>query len=225
MKDEKKRALWFITVNAFLFISTIIVTYVTLSFGTVASQVDTSVKESWFYIATYTVQSNILMGIVALIAMIFGIKNLKNHQSSPRFLTVLYLVASSAVMLTALTVIFFLAPLRASTGRNYFEMMMGPMFLFHFFNPFLSALVIIFLAPKTKLTKKDCLFSLLPPLIYSVPYILNVVILKTWYDFYNFTFGGNNWVILPVFLVISGVTFGIATLLAFLHNKQSQNSN
>lgn len=220
-KPSARRTFWFTVINAFLAISTIIVAYITLNFGTVAGQVDTNVIESWFYIATFTVQSNILLGLVALVAMILGIRSLKSDKPLPRSLVIWYLVAVSSAMLTAITVIVFLAPMRALRGRNYFEMMMGPMFFFHFFNPFLSAAAFIYLTPRVKLRLKDCLFALIPPAAYAVPYILNVVILQTWYDFYGFTFGGNNWAVPIVFVVISAIVFGIAALLSFFHNKTS----
>lgn len=219
MKRSKKHTLWFTVINAFLFISTVIVTYITLSFGTVASQVDTSVDESWFYILTFTVQSNILLGLIALAGFVFGLRNLKKGKSVPKSYATWYLVASSAAMLTAITVIFFLAPGRAMQNKNYFEMLMGPMFFFHFFNPFLSAISFIFFTGEEKLGVKNCLFALIPPACYAIPYILNVVILKNWYDFYGFTFGGHAWATFPVFIIISLVTFSIATLLASFHDR------
>ena len=216
----KKRTLWFAIVNTFLFLTTIIVTYITLAFGTVAGQVDTGASYGWAYIITFTVQSNILLGLVALVNLIFGIRSLRYNSPIPRVVYNWYLVASSAAMLTAITVIFFLAPFRAFSGRNYFDMLLGPMFFFHFFNPFLSAVALIYLTPKIKFARPDCLLALIPPIAYAVPYILNVVILQAWPDFYHFTFGGHNWAILPVFIVISVVTFFIASLLAHLHNHR-----
>ena len=225
MEMSKKRTLWFTLINTFLFISTIIVTYVTLSFGTVAGQVDTNVEESWFYILTFTVQSNILLGLIAFAGAIFGARNLKGNKSIPKSFITWYLVAASAAMLTAITVILFLAPGRALQGKNYFEMLMGPMFFFHFFNPFLSAIALIFFTGGEKLNLKNCLFSLIPPTAYAVPYILNVVILKNWYDFYGFTFGGNNWVVPLVFIVFAGITFSIAALLASCHNRYARKAS
>ena len=216
----KKRTLWFAIINGFLFITTIIVTYITLAFGTVAGQVDTGASYGWQYIITFTVQSNILLGLIALINLIFSIRNLKWNKPIPRAALNWYLVASSAAMLTALTVIFFLAPLRAFSGRNYFDMLLGPMFFFHFFNPFLSAAAFIYLTPRIKFARPDCFLALIPPIAYAGPYILNVVILGAWPDFYHFTFGGHIWAILPVFIVISSITFSIATLLARLHNHR-----
>lgn len=219
MEEPKKHTLWFTIINIFLATSTIIVTYLTLSFGTVAGQVDTSVDEGWYYILTFTVQSNILLGLIAFAGVIFGIRNLKKNKPIPSSYITWYLTASSATMLTALTVIFFLAPARAMQGKNYFEMMMGPMFFFHFFNPFLSAAAFVFFTKKEKLGLKKCFFALIPPAVYAVPYILNVVILQNWYDFYGFTFGGNNWAVPIVFIVISAITLTIAILLASCHNR------
>lgn len=221
----QKRLLWFTLINAFLFISTIIVTYITLSFGTVAGQVDTNVAESWFYIVTFTVLSNIFLGLVALVAMIFGIISIKKQKPLPRALLTWYLVAASAAMLTAITVICFLAPVRATRGKNYFDMLLGPMFFFHFFNPFLSAFAFITLTPNVKFSYKECLFAILPPAAYAIPYILNVVILHTWFDFYGFTFGGQIWPVPLIFLLISAITCGIAALLIRLHNLRAKNQD
>lgn len=216
----KKRTLWFTIINGFLFLTTAIVAYITLTFGTLAGQVDTNVIESWFYIVTFTVQSNILLGVVALINMIFGIRNLKYGKPIPRAALKWYLVASSATMLTALTVILFLAPGRAIQGRNYFDMLLGPMFFFHFFNPFLSAAAFIYLTPSIKFARPDCLLALLPTFAYAVLYVCNVIILGNWYDFYGFTFGGHTIAVVPVFIVMSSVTYSIAATLAHLHNHR-----
>ena len=216
----KKRTLWFVVVNAFLVLTTIIVCYITLRFGTVAGQVDTGASYGWEYIITFTVQSNLLLGLIAAVNLVFSIRNLKWNKPIPRAVFNWYLVASSAAMLTALVVIFFLAPLRAFSGRNYFDMLLGPMFFFHFFNPFLAATALIYLTPKIKFARPDCLLALIPPIAYAGPYILNVIILQNWPDFYHFTFGGHNWAILPVFIVISTITYSIAALLAHLHNHR-----
>ena len=217
---NKSHLIPFLIVNLFLAISTAIVTVITLTQGTVAGQVDTSVTNSLFYIATFTVLSNILLGIVAVFASVAAIVALKRHVKLPNFVPPLYLVATSATMLTFLTVVLFLAPLRAASGRNYFEMLMGPMFFFHFFNPVLAAGTFIFLTGDSLLTLRHATLAIIPPALYAIPYILNVVVLKTWIDFYNFTFGGNNLLVLPVFLVICAIIFGIASLLIFLRNRR-----
>ena len=214
-----RKTLLFTLINAFIFVSTIIVTYLTLNYGTVAGQVDTGTSVGWFYIVTFTVESNILLGAIAGVATACGLKSLIDKSDLPRSLTIWYLVAASSAMLTCLTVLLFLAPMRAASGKNYFEMLMGPMFFFHFFNPILAAITLIFLSGNTKLTIKARLLSLIPPILYSIPYILNVTVFKSWPDFYGITFGGQYAFIPLVFAVFCLVVFGISTILAILHNR------
>ena len=214
----------FLVVNLYLLISTIIVTYCTLAFGTVAGQVDTGGNYGVFYLVTFTVESNILLGFVAGAAAIRGIvqlaapKTLKIKLSGKRFFTVLYLVAATSAMLTCLTVVLFLAPARAFSGRNYFDMLMGPMFFFHFFNPVVAATALILISGDYIFTRRDRLFVLIPPALYAVPYITNVVFTGLWPDFYGFTFGGRNFLVIPALIVFLVIVYLIGFSLARLHN-------
>ncbi len=214
------KKLIFTLVNAFLFISTIIVTYITLTRGTVAGQVDTGEQVGWFYIVTFTVESNILLGLVAGAATFFGVRSLLKRRPLPKALNTWYLIAASSAMLTCLTVVFFLAPIRAMRGRNYFDMLIGPMFFFHFFNPILAAITLIFFTDKPKLTLKSRLLSILPPAIYAIPYIINVVILENWPDFYGLTFGGQLIFLPLVFIVFCLIVFAISSALSYCHNHK-----
>ncbi|MDO4741776.1 MAG: hypothetical protein Q4A79_00135 [Candidatus Saccharibacteria bacterium] len=212
-----KKKILFIIINLFLTLSTIAVSYYTLSHGTVAGQVDTGANPGWFYIVTFTVESNIFLGVVSAVATILGIRSIVLKKSLSRHLSTWYLIATSSVILTFLTVVCFLAPIRAMGGRNYFDMLIGPMFFFHFFNPVLAAFALVFLLGH-RLKFYDCYLSILPPAIYSVPYSINVVLLTTWPDFYGFTFGGHYLFVPLVFIAICLFTFGIATALASAHN-------
>ena len=95
------------------------------------------------------------------------------------------------------------------------------MFFFHLFNPLLSAICYVFLAPKTRLDQKVLFLTPLPPALYGVVYALNVIVLHTWQDFYGFTFGGSNWAALLSTIVLLSATFGIGVSLDFLRLKQS----
>ena len=214
------KRLIFTIINAFLFISSIIVTYITLTRGTVAGQVDTGEQVGWFYIVTFTVESNIFLGLVAGASTFFGVRSLFNHRPLPKTLSTWYLIAASSAMLTCLTVVFFLAPVRAASGRNYFDMLVGPMFFFHFFNPVLAAITLIFFTDQNKLTLKSRLLSILPPAIYAIPYIINVAILKNWPDFYGVTFGGQLIFIPLVFLAFCLIIFAISSTLSYCHNRK-----
>ncbi len=217
-KPRKKNShLLFNLINLYLVISTILVTIFTLNFGTVAGQVDTGSTDGWFYIITFTVQSNIFLGITALIAL-FSILRSKNKPLK-NYLAPLYLMAATLTMLTCLVVVFYLAPLRTTVGRNYFDMLLGPMFFFHFFNPVLAALTLIFLTKtKQKLTLKSRLTTIIPLAVYGIFYFTGVI-LNLFPDFYQLTFGGQYQFIPLSTLVLATITFLISSALAYCRNR------
>ena len=175
----------------------------------------------WHHIVSFTILSNIFLGIVALVSAIIAIKNPKKP-FSPK-LSTWYLVAATSTMLTFLVVVFFLAPMRAMHGKNYFDMLLEQMFFLHFLNPILGAVsFIFFLNTKEKIGFKPCLLSILPPVIYSTPYMFCVCIIKCWPDFYGLTFGGKYFLIPLDYLVVCGIMLGVSSSLAALHNHFSK---
>lgn len=216
---NQKKSLCFILINLFIFITTAIAVPVTLIVGSRASRLDDLGYPYWGHVVSFTILSNIFLGLIALIASIIGIIKLKNKSPLPTALTTWYLIASSSAMLTCITVLVFLAPMRAINGKNYFDMLLEPMFFLHFFNPILSAVAFIFFTGDQKIAKKPRFLAMLPLVVYTIPYVLCVAILKVWPDFYGVTFGGRYYLIPLVFVVFSLVIFGIATTLAISHNK------
>ena len=174
----------------------------------------------WHHVASFTILSNIFLGVIALVSAIVALKNPQKPFSSK--MSTWYLIATSSAMLTFLVVIFFLAPMRAMNGKNYFDMLLEQMFFLHFLNPILSAVsFIFFLQTKEKIGLKPRLLSILPPLLYSTPYMLCVCVIKCWPDFYNLTFGGNYFIIPLDYLVVCGIMFGISSFLVAFHNRFS----
>ena len=218
MNKTKKRL--FIASNLFIFITTAIMVPITLIFGSIASQKDGGPFAYWQHIVTFTILSNIFLGLVAGASAYIGFRCLKAKEELPKSLITWYLIAATSTMLTCLVVLFFLAPARATSGKDYFDMVLGPMFFLHFFNPILAAITLIFFADSHELTLKSRFLSLLPPAIYAIPYVINVVILKTWIDFYGFTFGGQL-IFLPfVFASICLIVFAIASAISYCHNRK-----
>lgn len=209
----------FIINNLFIFITTIVAVSIVLIFGSRAVRIDGISNPYWQQIATFTILSNIFLGLVALVAAVIGIINYKKRQL-PKALSTWYLVATSSGMLTVLTVLLFLAPMRAINGKNYFDMLLEPMFFLHFFNPILAAITFIFFSGNTKVGLKSRLLATLPIIFYAIPYITCVVILKIWPDFYGVTFGGRYYLTPLVFMVFCLVLFGISSGIAALHNKR-----
>lgn len=222
MKLYNKK-LFFQLINLYFIISTILVTFFTISFGTVAGQVDTGSSYGLSYLATFTVDSNLLLGLVALISLIHTRRARHSRSSLPKSLPTLYLLASTLTMLTFLVVAFYLSPLRVAAGKSYFDMFLGPMFFFHFFNPILSALTLIFFLPSSqKLTLKSRLLALLPLALYGVFYF-TCVIMNLFPDFYNLTFSGRYYFIPLVVFIAIALVFGIASTLAYFYNRTRQN--
>ncbi len=226
----------FIAINLFIFVTMVIAVISTLTFGARGTRLDAGTTagaaqladgafggvkiEYWHHIASFTILSNIFLGIVALVATIIAIKNPKKPFSSKT--STWYLIATTSAMLTFLVVIFFLAPMRAINGKNYFDMLLEQMFFLHFLNPILGAVsYIFFLKTKEKVGLKPRLLSILPPVIYSTPYMICVCIIKCWPDFYGLTFGGKYYLIPLDYLVVCGIMFGVSSALATLHNRFS----
>ena len=233
MNDKRKK---FIGINLFIFIAMVIAVTSTLIFGSRAARLDGGAAagafelvdgtfggvkiEYWHHVVSFTILSNIFLGIIALIAAIVALKNPKKEFS--KTMSTWYLVAASSGMLTCLTVIFFLAPMRAVGGKNYFDMLLEQMFILHFLNPILAAIYyIFFLNTKEKVDLKPRLLAILPPVIYASPYILCVCILQCWPDFYGLTFGGRYYIIPLIFVIFCAIMFGISSGLVALHNRFS----
>lgn len=214
MQQTKNRL--FILINLFIFITTAIAVPVTLTFGSRASRLDGGNIPYWQHAVTFTILSNVFLGLVALAAAIFSF--IRRRPLSKALLT-WYLAATSAGLVTFLTVILFLAPMRAINGKDYFDMFLEPMFFLHFLNPLLAAISFIFLTGRSTITLRSRLLATLPIVLYSIPYTLNVVVLKTWPDFYGLTFGGRYFLLPLVFLAFLLLIFTLASLLTFCRKK------
>ena len=226
----------FIGINLFIFVTMVIAVISALMFGSRGTRLDAGTTagaaqlvdgafggvkvQYWHHIASFTILSNIFLGVIALISAIIAIKNPKKPFSSK--ISTWYLIAATSAMLTFLVVIFFLAPMRAMNGKNYFDMLLEQMFFLHFLNPILGAVsFVFFLNTKEKIGLKPRLLSILPPVIYSTPYMLCVCVIKCWPDFYGLTFGGKYYLIPLDYLVVCGIMFGVSSALVALHNRFS----
>lgn len=171
---------------------------------------------------TFTNESNILCAIIALVMAIVGISKLKHKKYYfSHGLRTLQLVGTTAVFLTFTIVLVFLAPLFTTQTGNPLALFSSSMFFTHFLTPLLAVLVFIFFTPsRARLTIADNFIALIPVILYGVVYIMNVVVLQNWPDFYHFTFGGQNQLIPLVVIIILAGTFGLARLLIASQKRQ-----
>ena len=178
---------------------------------------------NWF--TMFTTDSNLLMGIVALIGAIFDIRCLSRNNSSktmfPKWFYNLKLASTTAVLLTFMVVSCFLV-YKVGFAVSY----KGTLFFTHFLIPVFSVVNLIFFENDKKLEWYNAFFAVIPTAIYSIPYIYNVVYVKYenggWKDFYMLYESGH-WVApLILFLVI---TFVLGSAILLIRNKVGKPKN
>lgn len=167
----------------------------------------------------FTVQSNLLMGIIALISIIYDVKLLnKKIDKIPKTFYIFKLMGTSAITLTFLVTLLFLSPM-----YGFYNMYNNSNLFFHFLVPVLSIISYV-------LYTKDCdkfkyaFYAIVPTFLYSIYYITEVVThlnnggLTVKYDFYGFLQGNIN----NAFFVVPGiyfVSFLIGLSLILLNRK------
>ena len=165
------------------------------------------------------------MGFISLMLFIFSLINFKNDEYRlPKWLRLLELSGVASLLLTFFTVILFIAPITVSEGNDFFDLYKNDMFFFHFLNPILATITFLFFVKGEKLNWKEDLFGMVPMVIYSIFYTI-FVFTGVWSDFYGFTFGGKNWLLPLILLIMFGVTFLLSFASSFIYNKIEERRN
>jgi len=164
----------------------------------------------------FTVNSNILAGIGMFLTIPYGIDELrKRSYRIPGWLVILLFVLVTSVTITFLVSLFILAPV-----KGFWLIFSGSRFFLHGVCPILSILAFCFFIKDHELSVQDALLTLIPVFIYASVYFVMVRIIGEehggWNDFYGFLTRMPPWVA-PV--LIMPLTFGVAMLLRFLHNR------
>ncbi len=154
----------------------------------------------------FTVESNILAGIAAVINAVCIVKNKESKTVS-----VLKYIAAAAVGLTFLTIAAFLGPI-----YGHSHMYHGSNLYFHLIIP-LIAMVEFVLLNEQKMSIRENLYTMIPPLLYGTGYLINILVNGAeGNDFYAFTAWG-----LPIgigiFAGIVATTFLLGLLLRKLN--------
>lgn len=154
----------------------------------------------------FTVESNILAGIAALINTICILKNKKS-----KAVAVFKYIAAAAVGLTFLTIAAFLGPI-----YGHSHMYHGSNLFFHLIIPLIAMAEFVFLNDK-KMGFMENLYTMIPPILYGTGYLINILINGAeGNDFYAFTAWG-----LPIgigiFVCIVATTFLLGLILRKLN--------
>lgn len=164
----------------------------------------------------FTVDSNVLMGLIALLYAVYLVLLLAGKiDAIPHWLHVLKLVGTVGVSLTFLTVVAFLAPFVAPTFWSLFN---NASFFMHFLTPVLSIVVYVFFEDTDDVRFRETFWGLVPMGVYAIFYSVNALThavdgkVPYEYDWYAFVQGGV-WqmaIALPLMLV---ATYLIALVL------------
>lgn len=160
----------------------------------------------------FTVDSNVLAAIACLLLIPFNIRSIRRGEDAiPQWALTLKLIGTVAVGLTFAVVMVFLGP-----SLGYPRMFQGTNLPLHLLCPLLAILSFCFCERGLFVTKKRLLLTVIPTVIYGTVYMLNVIFLENWTDFYGFNIGGF-WYL--SYLLFPGFTYLLALGIRALHNK------
>lgn len=173
----------------------------------------------------FTVESNILIGIVALIFAIKEIEliNGKIDDISTK-MYILKLIATTAVGLTFVVVFGYLGPI---SKNGIPSMLMNSNLFFHLIIPVTSMINFIFFEKTNKIKFKYTFYGLMPTVLYGIFYVSNVLIhvedgkVSTIYDWYWFVQNGL-WtavIVAPMILLITYIICLVLWRLNILKEK------
>lgn len=163
----------------------------------------------------FTVNSNILAALTMTLVVPYAVDGLRRHYYHvPIWVSRLVLSGATCVTLTFLVSLFILAPV-----KGFLLIFSGSRFFLHFVCPVLTFLVYCFCMTVQPISRADALAATIPVLIYAAVYYVMVVVIGEahggWNDFYGFATRIPVWI--PMVLIMP-LTYGIASLIRFLHN-------
>ena len=210
MKQSKLFIASFIlNVLIFLLVLTGVILMFTIGSGALAENKITVFKY-------FTLQSNVFMGVVALIYAVFQLLIIKGKKDKlPHVLLVFNHVGVTAVGLTFLVVIFFLTP-----GYGFDKMYNNANLFFHAIVPLAAMINYMFLEKECAIKFTNTPFCAIPPFIYGVVYMIIVVANNGYgnlkYDFYMF--GANGPVVgLFNFIAVLSIAYAFGLVLYFIN--------
>lgn len=164
----------------------------------------------------FTFQSNVYMAIVALIYAYFQLQIiLGKKENIPHVLNVFYHVGVTAVGLTFLVVIIFLAPV-----YGFDKMYQYANLFFHALVPIIAMANYLFFKKECNIRVVDTPFAILPSLLYGIVYFIVVVSNNAYgdinIDFYMFGKDGP-WIGAINFLVVISIAYIFGLIIYFIH--------
>jgi len=187
MKNKKKIS---IILNGIIFILTIIASIIMFTGFKFMHGMEPVLESTKLgMLRFFTVQSNIFMGLVALLFLLKTI----TKQEITKIDYILNLASTTAVTLTFVVVFLYLGPI-AKGGLS--SMLQNSNLFFHLIIPVLSIINFTIFESTKKIKFKDTIIGIAPALLYSAYYVTNVLIhmengkVSPIYDWYWFVQNG-----------------------------------
>ena len=167
----------------------------------------------WSDLKYFTVESNLLVGVVAIIYIIFRANN--GDRAVPKWLSLLKYLSATAVFVTFTVVVLFLGPL-----YGYGMMYYGSNLFFHLLIPLAAVAEEIFFGEE--ISFRESFFALIPPVVYGIGYLTNCLVngigswetvRNDWYSFLEWGYG----VGIAIFFVIAAIAWGLGIALRSLN--------
>ncbi len=167
----------------------------------------------------FTVDSNVLMGIVAIVFIAYELLLLKGKTKViPKAIYIIKLAGTVGVALTFFTVVFYLAPLYMNYGYSYFSMFVNANLFLHALCPIFAMVAWIFFEHTDSIRYPQSFLGIIPMAIYAVYYVANALSrmdadgkVPFAYDWYGFAAGG----VASAFLSLA-LMLALTSLLSFL---------
>ena len=164
----------------------------------------------WSDLKYFTVESNLLVGIVSVLWLV--LRFVKGKDALPKWLTYLKYLSAASVFVTFSVVVLFLGPLYGY-GRMYY----GSNLFFHLLIP-LAAIAEFALFEEGEITFRASFTAVIPPVIYGIGYLVNCLVngVGSWEtvrnDWYSFLEWGYP-VGIVIFFVIAAIAWGLGLAL------------
>lgn len=208
MKDDKRLIVSFI-LNALVFLLVLA--------GTIVMVVVKSEELSESSLAAFkyfTFQSNIFMGIIALIYGYYQFLQIKGKiEKIPQNLGIFNLIATSAVALTFIIVVIFLAP-----GYGYDKMYKNANLFFHGIVPVVAIINYLVFTRSERYRFPLTLLSIIPSFLYGLVYFIVVASLNGYgnlkIDFYLFGKDGP-FIGALYYLAVMAIAYSLSLILFF----------
>ena len=166
--------------------------------------------DGWSDLKYFTVESNLLVGLVAILWIVFRLT--KGKGNIPGWVAILKYLSSASVFVTFAVVLVFLGPL-----YGYALMYYGANLFFHLLIPLLAIAEEVFLKEE-KVTFRESFLAMIPPFLYGLAYLTNCLVngigswdtvKNDWYSFLEWGYG----VGIAIFVVICLIAWGLGSAL------------